>query len=466
MKDSIVIADGFKNILTKNHFLECLLICISSILLGIWAVKNTIALRNILLGLGFLGSIFYVYSVYKKQTFKNIQFRNWLPILLMSLMFVWVLVHYALLSRYPEVQFQELRSTWLRACLAMVVGLSTGLALQKNIKLINFLWIGLVISFLYLFFQYVPKAYAGKNIFAVDWYGGYYIYIGKKNGVLMGTILFCGLGSTWIDRFRSKSYAMRFSDTFFPLVGMALTLYAYVFIFDTRNGLGLASLLVLAWIFYAGIWFLSQGNLKKLLPKFKGVLLLVVLLLGIFSWFAYQQTQHNSGWLTMVEDTKIAVQLEKYQNWQNTEKYGYPKTDEGRGVAGNTYERVAWAKAGIRLIPENILGVGVLAAPFTRLLQDNYPGATPPSTHSAWIEFTLAFGLIGFIFIFGSLVSILYLTITSPDFYFKVSVISITLTIMLLYTVGELSTQHDVEVLFYSMALLTGLRMPISVRRP
>lgn len=462
----MITTGGFKDIAQKNNFLEYLLIFVSSILLGIWAIKNTIALRNLLLGIGFIVGIFYVYNAYRKEVFKDIQFKNWLPILLMFLMFLWVVIHYVLLSRYPEVQFQELRSTWLRSLLAMVVGLSAGLALQKNIKLINFLWIGLALSFLYLFFQYVPKAFASKNIFAVDWYGGYYIYIGKINGVLMGTILFCGLGSTWIDHLRFKTAAMSFADTFFPLFGMALTLYTYVFIFDTRNGLGLSALLVLAWIFYAGIWFFSQGNLKKLLPKFKGALLLMVLVIGIFSWFAYQQTQHNSGWLTMVEDTKIAIQLEKYQNWQNTEKYGYPKTDEGRQVAGNTYERVAWAKAGIRLIPENILGVGVLAAPFTRLLQQNYPGATPPSTHSAWIEFTLAFGLIGFIFIFGSLLSILCLTITSPNFYFKVSVISITLTIMLLYTVGELSTQHDVEVLFYLMAFLTGLRMPISVRRP
>ena len=452
-----------KNISSKNHFYESLLITISSILLGIWAVKNTIALRNILLGLGFVLGLAYIYSAYRLNFFKGIQFKNWSPIILMSLMLLWVPVHYLVLSRFQEVQLQELKSTWLRTFLAMVVGVSAGLALQKNVKLMNILWVGISLSFLYLFFQYVPRAYASKNIFVIDWYGGYYIYIGKINGVLMGTILFCGLGATWIDHLKSKAFAMSFANTFLPLIGMALTLYAYVFIFDTRNGLGLAALLVLFWTLYAGAWFLLQGNLKKLLLKFKGVLLLIILALGIFSWLAYQQTKHNSGWVTMIEDAKIATQLEKYPNWQNPAKYGYPITDEGREVAGNTYERVAWATAGIRLIPENILGVGVLARPFTRLLQEKYPGATPPSTHSAWIEFTLAFGLPGFILIFGSLVSIFYLTISSPHLYFRVSVISIALTLMLLYTLGELSTQHGVEVLFYLMALLTGLRMPIGL---
>ena len=41
--------------------------------------------------------------------------------------------------------------------------------------------------------------------------------------------------------------------------------------------------------------------------------------------------------------------------------------------------------------------------------------------------------------------------------------ISIALSLMLLYALGELSTQHGVEVLFYLMALLTGLRMPFGL---
>ena len=451
----------FKKINSTNHFFEYLLIGISSTLLGIWAVKDTIALRNILLGTGFILGISYICSIYKQEVFKDIQFKEWLPIIFMAMMLIWILTHFFFFSRFPEVQLQELKSTWFRSFLAMIVGISTGLALQKNTKLMNTLWLGVGLSFLYLIFQYIPRAYATKNFFAVDWNGGYYIYIGKVNGVLMGTILFCGLGSTWIDKLRAKDFAMSFTNTFLPLLGMALTLYAYAFIFDTRNGLGVSAILVLAWIIYLAIWILSQGNLKKLLPRLKGVLLLGVLIIGIFSWISYQHTQHNSGWSTIIEDARIAAQLERYPNWQNTKKQGFPKTDTGREVSGNTYERVAWAKAGLRLIPENMLGVGVLAKPFNRLLQEGYPGATPLSTHSAWIEFTLAFGLPGFIFMFGSLVAILYLTVSSPNFYFRVRVTSLVLTLMLLYTVGELSTQHGVEVLFYVIALLAGLSLPL-----
>ena len=92
-----------KNMSSKNHFYKYSLITISSILLGIWAVKDTIALRNILLGLGFILGLAYIYSAYRKQVFKGIQLKNWLPIILMSLMLLWVPMHYLFLSRFPEV---------------------------------------------------------------------------------------------------------------------------------------------------------------------------------------------------------------------------------------------------------------------------------------------------------------------------------------------------------------------------
>lgn len=448
---------------SKNYFLEYALIIVSGVLLGIWAVKNTIALRNVLLGIGFIFSLIYMYRKYKQGLLKNIDFKSYFPALCIFLMFAWVLMHLFFLSQYPDIQLQELKSTWLRALMATFLGVATGIALRNHVKLINFLWLGIGLSFVYLLCQYIPKAYIAKNIFAVDWYGGYYIYIGKINGVLMGSILFCGLGAAWIDHLRSKTFVLSFINTFLPFMVMAITLYAYVFIFDTRNGLGISALLLCFWILYAGIWCLRQSNPKKLLLRFKGLVIPVVLVLGVFSWLAYQQVQHNPGWLTILEDAKIASQIEKYPHWQNPGRYGYPKTDVGREVAGNTYERVAWATAALELVPDNILGVGVLTRPFARLIREKYPESTPLSTHSAWIEFTLAFGLPGFLLMFGSLVSILYLAIFSSNFYFKVSTISLALMLLLLYTLGELSTQHGVEVLFYLIALLAGLQMPLIV---
>ena len=90
------------------------LILISSILLGIWAVKGTIALRNILLGIGAPISIYYCYQYFKLST-QKIPFKNFIPIIMLGLMFCWVIFHYFFLSRFPDIQLHELKSTWFRA---------------------------------------------------------------------------------------------------------------------------------------------------------------------------------------------------------------------------------------------------------------------------------------------------------------------------------------------------------------
>jgi hypothetical protein len=154
------------------------LILISSVLLGIWAVKSTIALRNSLLVVGTLISIPYIYLFFKLQK-QNIPLKNWVPIILLGLMFFWVIFHYFFLSRFSGQQFHELSSTWLRSGLAVIVGLSVGLALHKRPNGINLLWMGILLSFAYLFYQYIPKALTLKSLFVIDFEN--YIYFGKIN---------------------------------------------------------------------------------------------------------------------------------------------------------------------------------------------------------------------------------------------------------------------------------------------
>jgi hypothetical protein len=186
-----------------------------------------------------------------------------------------------------------------------------------------------------------------------------------------------------------------------------------------------------------------------------GILAIVL----IFGWFGAQQMGRNSGWSTMLEDAKISIQIDKYPNWKNTERMGYPLTESGREVAGSTYERVAWATVGLSLIPKNPLGLGVLHRTFTKLLQDDFPGASPPSTHSAWIELTLAFGIPGLLMIAGALITTIYLTMTHPSGRFVGTVLSLSIIILATYTVGELSVQHAVEILFFLISLLAVLQM-------
>lgn len=447
---------------SKFEYLGLFLILMASVLLGIWATKNTIALRNILLALGSLGSIFYLATLYRKGDIKQ-QFSVFqlTPLVLLAGMFVWVLLHYLFFSRLPELQFQELRSTWLRTFLGFIFAIGVGVAVRRNgVITTPFLWLGILGSFIWLLIQYVPKAQALGALMAVDWYGGYYIYIGKINGVLMGTVLLAGLGGACIDNVREGGLAKSYWDIILFFLALVIVLYAYVFIFDTRNGIGLSALLMLGWLVSGAIFTFLQMSNKKTIPGLKFLLFSALIFVMIFSWFGAQQFKRNSGWLTMLEDAKISVQIDKYPHWRNTEKMGFPANDEGRTVAGNTYERVAWATVGLSLVPKNPLGLGVLHRTFTKLLQEDFPGASPPSTHSAWIELTLAFGILGILMILGSLLALVLLSLVGLSNPFSGLVLSLGIIILAIYTVGELSVQHAVEILFFLIAFLATLRLP------
>jgi hypothetical protein len=165
----------------------------------------------------------------------------------------------------------------------------------------------------------------------------------------------------------------------------------------------------------------------------------------------------------MWEDTKTSIQIEKYPNWQNPSVMGYPQNATGEVVKANTYERVAWAVAGIQIfLPENPLGLGILKQPFTRLVKEKYPisGDSIPGSHSAWVDIALAFGYPGIFLFLASLLFTSYLSI-SANSPFKNLVGLMSIGLILLYTVGEISSQHSIEILCFLIGLISTLLLPI-----
>ena len=443
----------------SDDVLGYLLIFLSSVLVGIWAVKGTIALRNILLGVETVIAIIYCTRFFKTNT-QKIPLKYWTPLILLGLMFCWVIFHYLFLSRFPEQQFHELISTWLRSGLAVIVAIGTGLAIAKRPNTINCLWIGILGSFGYLYYQYAPLAITTNNI---NYHGfEWFIYSGKISGVLAGTILLTGLLGTLIDLIGKSSFFTSLMVGMLWFIGTTSAIYSYVFIFDTRNGIGLA---VLVYLLALVILILQSLRVPVLRSRVKKKALILLIFLGcsisIFGLLGFEHVKHNDGWLSMWEDTKTAIQIEKYPNWQNPQVMGYPQNDKGNTVKINTYERVAWANAGVRIfLPENLLGVGILSKPFSSLLMQKYPnaGAYIPSSHSAWVEIALAFGVPGITLLLGALLSITVLSLGSNG-SFQAMAVLLSLGLVMLYTLGELSSQHAIEILCFWIALMAILQL-------
>ena len=135
--------------------LGLVLILISSLLLGIWAVKDTIALRNILLVSGTLISFVFLYQYFKLASVRAVGVigANWLPVICIFAALIWVVLHYCFFSIQPEVQLKELQSIWLRSALASVSGIATGIALISRPRYIALFWSAILIGFFFLFVQ-------------------------------------------------------------------------------------------------------------------------------------------------------------------------------------------------------------------------------------------------------------------------------------------------------------------------
>jgi hypothetical protein len=464
-----------------------LLVLISSLLLGIWGVVHTIALRNMLLGIGSLMGLLYWYEwvaakpMGDKKRISN--YIDYVPLCLVAFIFLWVILHYFLFSKNPQQQLDELSGTWLRALLAALLGSATGLALNRNSRYGPLLWVGMTLGFVVLFCQYVTKALQTQSILAPDFFSDYYIYWAKFNGVLIGALLMAGLIGLMIDFYRSRD---GFSCSFirangvvgqatktkkllaviflmgYAVLGIFLSAYSFVFIFDAKTGVGISVILILFWVLI-GICFGIRKIMRRKVVGFNlfasssfiGIFVLIILFI---SFFAYKQAHLNPGWESLMSDTYISAQIDKYPNWMNPPVFGVPKNELGQPVRVNTYERVSWAVVGLRLIKGNPLGSGLMRSFPQQIREQISPEFNYAAyTHSAWIDLTLAYG-VPWIFLACLFISMVSLkAILDPRVQFRATIISLVLVIFVLYGVGEYGFQHGVEILLYMFGFLGGL---------
>ena len=449
--------------------LGLVLILISSLLLGIWAVKDTIALRNILLVTGTFISIFFLYQYFKLVSVIAVRVigANWLPVICIFVALIWVVLHYYFFSIQPEVQLKELQSIWLRSALASILGIATGIALISRPRYIALFWTAILISFFVLFAQYLPLAInAGSLVVPLDHTDfRRYLFIGKINPMYLGVLLIAGSTGLLLDAIQTNDKLWLKRASIFWLLSLLTAMYSFAFIVNTRSGILLGGLIIIAWSFFGLLILFGKKGGRDALKSSnaKKFIYFLAFALGVVGVFGYKQIQRDSGWHQVLEDIQIGYQVEKYPHWQNVDTYGFPKTESGKVVTYNTYERVAWATAGIKSVPYHPYGVGILILPLGLAAKDLFPGVAPLSTHSGWVDLMLAFGLPFIALMWVANFSITYLAIKQKS-PLKFTILTLSMILFTLFLVGELSNGHNLEMLFYFFSLMSGLLIAQAVK--
>lgn len=441
----------------------CLMVVV--VLLTIWVLPDTIALRNVLLGIGALCAIWLVSL---SKFFKNRALLEILPLILFSLIFAWAIIHFLFFSLNPELELKELKSVWFRALAGSIVAIGLCVALKINANIRPYFFTSLFIvswinlgAYIYLSYQ------AGALIQPQDFVN---IFVFKKIEAAFFGIIAISLACANLLFLASKNYEKEdILLTVLWLFGIVSAIISSI-VANTKNGLlgslGLCALLGIVFICKA-IFIGGDSRRKLLLPA------LLIFFIVIFAWKTHSSFATN-GWSTLFEDIKISSQIEKHNfwrysglEWEKPRSMGevFPKNSRGIDVAGNTYERIAWATQGSYLIFKHPMGYGSINHSFVGML--NFSGISnqlESQTHSGWIDFGLAFGIPGIF-----LMAITFLSVIYCGLYFGGQFgwmgLWLIVGIAPFGLIAEICYKHNFEILLFFIAFACTSVIPIKSSR-
>ncbi len=442
-------ASGFDQ---DKTFSYCSYACLVAVvgLLTIWVLPNTIALRHVLLGVGVIASI----PIIKKSHFFCRQ-SIWelLPILLLGSLFVWAIIHFTFFSLDRALELQELKSIWFRALAASIIAIGLSIALMSDSRLKPYFFISLFIVPLINLGAYIYFSYKnGSLLLPVDFVS---IFIFKKIEAAFFGVISISIACANLIYLLSKKFDKNtLLSVICWFIGIALAIVSSI-VANTKNGVAIAlglCLLFVMTLIYKALSQKSNSRVDLLIP----VIFVALLLFG--AWKTHTQFA-SQGWGTLLEDVQISSQLEQHNFWRYNSPHwnkvtgeNFPKNSRGVDVAGNTYERVAWATQGISLISQYPMGFGSINRSFVGMLNyANVQQELESQTHSGWIDFGLAFGVPGLL-----ILTAVFISIFAQGFKYQNQFAQMGIWLIIGFIpfgiVAEINYKHNFEILIFFIA--------------
>jgi hypothetical protein len=378
-----------------SSMLVMALCVLSAILYGVWILPNTIFIRNFCLITGALLSLFVIFP-----NWRILIQRRAIPIALILLLLIWVTIHLFFIGIDHQGQFAEYTKIWKKIALSIPFALGLGLSLLsyandpvQTRRYWNLIFFGFLLPAITYFVKWFVTLMGQKYGFPVP------IFLildpdhmGSQFGISRAWYVFFCLPVVAISiglvvtRLKNKTFS--FFNSFIYLACIPLTLLIF-YIENDRLGtfFGLA-LIVIAFV-SIGIAVIRNRSWLVLL-----IFLAVIFSSATILWGSFKQ---NHEWFSLMADFKVAVQVDKYDHWKynRIKIVGWPKNDLGDTVGPSNYQRIAWLVVGSRFVAERPLGYGLLSLSFGRLCKEKWPDSEMSWSHSAWLDYTLGYGLPG-----------------------------------------------------------------------
>jgi hypothetical protein len=417
-------------------------------LLFIWVVPNTIALRHALLVIAFLSSLMVIRA--NAELLLRVKTAIF-PLLVLSLLFLWVGIHYFFFSLNPDLELKEISSLWVRTFLGFVAAIGLGISLRKYPELMKFFYVAVFLTPILNIGSYFYASFL-KGVFLPPGAIIFFLFA-KIETAYFGAIAGAVAVGNLIQLLKNKNSKENKKSIFLFSAGLVLVMASSI-LSSTKNGVAIQVFLYLFLaIVLIGYYVSSRQffNIKNLL-----VIGLILVTLGIATHF-HKKTA-PAGWNSIFSDVAVAVDIDQHTQWQKQEgSVAMPLNKLGNPAAMNTYYRTAYATAGIRLIGMYPLGYGSINQSFVGMqkhtgIQSEHLG----QIHSGWIDFGLAFGLPGLAIVFMTLLSTIYLGLRS---YLQSNLVPVVVCITLIpfCLIAEVSYKQYFESLIFFIALSASL---------
>ena len=375
------------------HWIIVMMCVLFALLYGIWILPHTVFVRHFAMG---LGSLFGLWITYQNR------FLLWqkraLPMGLILLLLIWVTIHLFWIGRDYPLQSLEYTKIWKKIALSLPFAFGLGLAiagnysdLKKSRRYWQIIYLGFCLPTLIYFGKFAYAKLAGIYDYPIP---SYLLLVPYGDGEQpfgiprAWYVLFClpafaiALGRV-VQLIEKDNFGMRSSWPYLVILPLTVALF-----FIEADRFGMVYVMLFLTLSLGIILFKYCRRLS-----WKGGMILLSVLavsLGLVS----VSVSKNPQWQTLVADSKVAAQVDRYDNWKNRNK-GYPINELGHIPTDSNYSRLAWAIVGSRLLIENPLGYGLMSLSFGALGKERWPDSDLSWTHSAWLDFGLGYGLPG-----------------------------------------------------------------------
>ena len=417
-------------------------------LLFIWVVPETIALRHVLLAIAFLASLMVIKA--NAELFIRVKAAIF-PLAVLSLLFVWVGIHYVFFSLNPELELKEITSLWVRTALGFVAAVGLGISLRKYPELMKFFYLGVFLTPIlnvgsYFYASYLKGAFLPPGAIL-------FFLFAKIETAYFGAIAGAVAVGSLIKILTMPNITNNLKKIIFASFGLLLVTFSSI-ASNTKNGVAILIFLYIFLVIVLCTYYILNKNIFSV--RHLGVVILILVIVGCV--VQYHKSTASKGWESLFDDFAVAVDIDKNKQWQKFEGTVLtPLNSQGNLSPSSTYYRAAWATVGAHLVLKYPFGYGSINQSFVEL--QKYAGIQNENigqTHSGWIDFGLAFGIPGLAIIFLTLLSTIWFGLRSRPYSNLVPVL-ICITLMPFGLIAEISYKQYFESLIFFIALSSSM---------